>query len=115
MPGVRVLVVAAAGDLRASLRFGLEAEGYDVTCAEYPLDGDAGGDFACTVLDHHAIARGAALQRFCAEHAPVIYLTNVLDATAGSGAAREVVMPQLGQALFDAVRQAVAGEARQGR
>jgi len=115
VPGVRVLVVAPTGDLRDSLRFALEAEGYDVVCAEYPLDGDVGSDFACAVLDHHAIAPGAALQRFCAEHAPVIYLTNVLDATAGSGAAREVVMPQLGQALSDAVRQAVAGGARQGR
>ncbi|MEO6013686.1 MAG: hypothetical protein ABIQ30_08910 [Devosia sp.] len=103
----RILVVAPDLDLRRSLQFALEAEGYAVTwrasigATEMPFD------FDCTVLDHHALgnnkaAAGAFLQAF----RPVILLANAQHDLSAS-AFRTVLKPHLGLALTNAIRDAL--------
>jgi DNA-binding response OmpR family regulator len=51
----RVLVIAADPDLRRSLQFALEAEGYLVTWRADLSGDDQPGSFDCTVIDHHCV------------------------------------------------------------
>ena len=55
--GRRVLVVVPNGDLRGSLVFALEAEGYEVTAKEQvpSLSWVTAQRFDCTVLDQKAL------------------------------------------------------------
>lgn len=77
MASGRLLVVAQGNDLRGSLVFALEAEGFDVTAREdLPgLDWIADRRFDCTVLDQKALT-GEAYRSiaFCIKAHPVVLL-----------------------------------------
>ena len=104
----RLLVIAPDPDLRRSMAFALEAEGYVVTShAAIPGQHGAQG-YDCVVLDH-AAARGprAAVLAFCRESRAIVLLAG----TAQHWLAREVSSvlrtPLAGGGLSDAVRLAL--------
>lgn len=101
-----LLVVAPERDLRQSLHFALEAEGYRVRASEH-IDwvSLAGQSFDCAVLDQHAAERNAAeTADFCLRFAPVILLANTVPHVLSDHATRTVLKPLLGAALAAAVR-----------
>lgn len=107
---VNLLVVAPAATMQTSLRFLLEADSYDVT-AVASLAEAAGFDlrFACTVLDHHAIGPAAEeAVAFVEQHHPVVLLANVPEHPLSAACFSTVSKPQLGAALSQAVRDAIA-------
>ena len=110
----RILIVAPSDALRNSLRFLLEEESYAATTAASLAEASlTAGDYACTVLDHHALrdAPGAEIAEFTRSHWPVVLLTNG-PASAVSAAFRTVAKPLLGPALSQAVREAIATPTR---
>ena len=101
-----LLVVAPELDLRQSLHFALEAEGYRVRSSEH-IDwvSLAGQTFDCAVLDQHAAERNAPeTVDFCARFAPVILLANTVPHALSEHASRTVLKPLLGAALAAAIR-----------
>lgn len=107
---VHLLVVAPSPTFRNSLRFALEAEGYDVTAAASMHEVDQpGSSFDCTVLDHHALDdAGAESRRILTEFEPVVFLANSPAHPMASLSFRTLTKPTLGPALSDAVRSAIA-------
>ncbi|WP_423067763.1 DNA-binding response regulator [Devosia sp. CN2-171] len=107
---VHLLVVAPSSTFRNSLRFALEAEGYDVTAAASMHDVDQpSSSFACTVLDHHALDdAGSESRRILAEFEPVVFLANSPAHPMAALSFRTLTKPTLGPALSDAVRSAIA-------
>jgi CheY-like chemotaxis protein len=77
MPAGRLLVVAPDGDVRRSLVFALEAEGFDVTARnDVPsLAWTTAHRFDCAVLDQKALV-GARYESiaFCIKAHPVVLL-----------------------------------------
>jgi len=109
-PMAHLLVVAPSPAFRNSLRFALEAEGYEVTAAASlrAMDPPASA-FDCTVLDHHALDDfGADGRRMLATLAPVVFLANSAAHPLAASSFRTVTKPTLGPALSDAVRAAIA-------
>ena len=112
-----VLIIAPNGELRRSLQFVLEAEGFVATTRDgfddplgFPDDAD------CVVLDHHAAqAHLPAATDFVQRHAPVILLSNTPAHPLAPHCFRTVTKPFLGpfllQALWHAIR-APKAEAR---
>ena len=105
-----LLVVAPSPVLRNSLRFALEAEGYDVTAAASLQQVDyASSSFDCAVIDHHALdAAGSDSGRILAQFEPVVFLANSAAHPLAASSFRTVTKPTLGSALSDAVRAAIA-------
>ena len=105
-----ILVVAPTDALRASLRFLLEEESYRVTTVA-SIDEAAGlsADFACAVIDHHALRLTPApeLSAFIRAHWPVVLLANGTPGVELPESFRVVTKPLLGAALSHAVREAV--------
>lgn len=103
-----ILVIAPDSDLRQSLQFALEAEGYAVTACARMDDPTPGDGFDCTVLDHHAADkdRDAAIA-FCDLFRPVVLLANRESHPLAAAAFRTVLKPMLGPALARAVGQAI--------
>jgi CheY-like chemotaxis protein len=103
----RILVVAPDPDLRRSLQFALEAEGYAVTWRASIAAIEMPRDFDCTVVDHHALGNDRLVaQAFLKTFEPSILLANKpheLSATAF----RTILKPHLGPALTAAIRDAV--------
>lgn len=105
-----LLVVAPSSTFRNSLRFALEAEGYEVTAAPSPHAVDQpSSSFDCAVVDHHAlddagIDGGAWLVAF----APVVFLANSTAHPLAALSFRTLTKPTLGPALSDAVKAAIA-------
>lgn len=106
----RILVVAPTDALRASLRFLLEEESYQVTAAA-SIDEAAAlhGRFACTVIDHHALKsrRPDEISAFLGANWPVVLLANGTPGVELPESFRVVTKPLLGAALSHAVREAV--------
>jgi CheY-like chemotaxis protein len=102
-----VLVVAPDLDLRRSLQFAIEAEGYAVTWqADIAVPGMPRG-FDCTVVDHHALGDDSSAARaFLGSHKPSILLANKPHELSSS-AFRTVLKPHLGPALTAAIRDAI--------
>jgi CheY-like chemotaxis protein len=104
----RVLVIAPDLDLRRSLQFALEAEGYAVTwrtsiaaMAALPRD------FDCTVIDHHALGNDKSVaQAFLRAFEPSILLANKPHELSAD-VFRTILKPQLGAALTGAIREAI--------
>lgn len=105
-----LLVVAPSSTFRNSLRFALEAEGYDVTAAASLQATDRpASSFDCVVLDHHAIDGAASDDtRLLAASAPVVLLANSAAHPLAASSFRTLTKPTLGPALSDAVRAAIA-------
>jgi hypothetical protein len=104
-----ILVIARDPDLRQSLQFALEAEGYAVTWR--PGIGAPGQlhHFDCTVVDHHALGDDwAATLAFCVLNRPVVLLANSLVHPLSPNVFRTVLKPMLGAALSEAIRDALA-------
>ena len=96
----RVLVIAADPDLRRSLQFALEAEGYLVTWRADLAGGDLPGSFHCTVIDHHCVGDDhLAAVAFCRRFQPVVLLANAVPHTLTPWVFRTVEKPMLGPAL----------------
>lgn len=105
-----VLVVAPGSAFRNSLRFALEAEGYEVTAtATLQAAARPPSGFACSVIDHHALDDvGAESRTLLAEVAPVVLLANSPGHPLAAVSFRTITKPTLGPALSEAVRAAVA-------
>lgn len=110
---MKLLIVAPAADLVASLRFVLEAESYAVTTAHSLAEADAAiGEFDCTILDHHLLPGSVAEETsFIRRHRPVVLLANELPHALSDQTFRTLTKPLLGAALSDAVREAIASRA----
>jgi hypothetical protein len=107
----RLLVVAPDLDLRRSVQFALEAEGYAVTWRASIGATEMPYDFDCTVVDHHALGNDAAAARaFLVAFEPVILLANVPHELSNS-AFQTVLKPHLGAALTNAIRDALEARA----
>lgn len=109
MSSRRVLVVAPDRDLRRSLCFVLQAEGYVVTAfAELPPI-EAAGAYDATVLHHRASVEGAAtMLAFCRGARPVVLLAVRPPSWLAEVVFRIVPTPLMGDALIAAVNAAAA-------
>lgn len=106
----RILVVAPTDALRASLRFLLEEESYQVSAAASIEEADGlKPGFACTVIDHHALKshRPDEIGAFLEARWPVVLLANGTPGVELPESFRVVTKPLLGAALSHAVREAV--------
>lgn len=106
----RILVVAPTDALRASLRFLLEEESYEVaTAASVEEAAEMRDGFACTVVDHHAFKsrQPEAIGTFIHANWPVVLLANGTPGVELPESFRVVTKPLLGAALAQAVREAV--------
>lgn len=105
-----LLVVAPNVTFRNSVRFALEAEGYDVTAmASLPPAEPSSSRFDCTIIDHHALdGTGLGGRRMLAALAPVVLLANSPAHPLAALSFRTLTKPTLGAALSDAVRAAIA-------
>lgn len=112
-PG-RLLVVARNGDLRGSLAFALEAEGYEVTAREQlpTLAWLTAQCFDCTVLDQEAL-RGDGYESiaFCIKAHPVVLLAARPLSWLVEWVSQIVEMPMAGNAVSAAVREALQEKA----
>lgn len=104
----RILVIAPENDLKRSLRFALEAELFDVTWRASIGARPTPGDYACTIIDHHALGEDAgAARRFVDAFAPVILLANGPHELSPF-VFYTVLKPHLGAPLISAVHDAIA-------
>lgn len=104
-----ILVIAPDFDLRRSLAFALEAEGYAVTArAEIDIAAmPADRQYDCTVIDHAAVLQSAYVIAFCERARPVILLSNSPMAWLSEYVAVTVELPVPGGALSAAIQSAV--------
>ena len=104
----RALVIAPDLDLRRSLQFALEAEGYAVTWRTSIATISAlPRDFDCTVVDHHSLGNDKSVARtFLRAFEPTILLANEPHELSAD-AYRTILKPQLGAALTGAIREAI--------
>jgi hypothetical protein len=106
----RLLVVAPDRDLRGSLVFALEAEGFQVTAQEKlpSLDWMTARRFDCTVLDQKAID-GEAYQgiAFCIKAHPVVLLAARPLSWLVEWVSQVIETPSADNALSTAVRLAI--------
>jgi CheY-like chemotaxis protein len=103
----RVLVIAADADLRRSVQFALEAEGYVVTCRASLAAHELPQDFDCTVVDHHVLGSEQRAAAFFQAFSPVILLANTAPHPLSPWATRTLLKPMLGPALSAAIRDAL--------
>ena len=108
MPSSRILVIAPSTDLRRSLSFALEAEGYVVTTHAAVLGSDSGRGYDAVVLDYRA-AKGERDQvlELC-RSVPVVLLAGTPQPWLNEHVARVVQTPIRGESLAMAVREMVA-------
>ncbi len=103
----RILIIAPDRDLRRSLEFALEAEGY-VVVARPAIDSGMfsdGGRFDCTVLDHAATRQPMdAVIAFCARARPIVLLSNRVIPWLAEWVAVTVEKPSPGSALSVAIQ-----------
>ena len=111
----RILVIAPNSDLRRSMAFALEVEGYVVTTHAAIPGSDASRGYDCVVLDHKAAAgaREATLQ-FCRSSWPVLLLAGTPQRWLSDEVFDVVQTPLSGDALLQAVRSAVWADGRPG-
>jgi hypothetical protein len=105
----RILIVAPDLDLRRSLEFALEAEGYDVRSCRTIGDEDHPEAYDCTVLDHRAIPGPAPeMLAYCRRARPFVLLAGAHLPWLAQEAYAIVQKPLLGAPLSGAVRDAIA-------
>lgn len=109
----RLIVISPEDDLRHSLEFALQAEGYGVVATTLPdamrsLDG-----FDCFVVDEKSFdGSRVALTDFCTARRPVVLLTDNPGAYADLSIDEVVEKPLRGGAVHRAVRNTL--ECRHG-
>lgn len=110
MAAGRILVVAPNDELRRSLAFALEAEGYEVTArSELPYHGwVAEKAFDGTVLDQRALT-GAEYESiaFCVKAHPVVLLAIRPHSWLVEWVSDIVEMPVIGNAVTSALDRAI--------
>jgi DNA-binding NtrC family response regulator len=110
MASARLLLVAPDTDLRRSLVFALETEGYGVTVRDVPppLAWLTTHRFDCTVLDQKALV-GADFESsaFCIKAHPVVLLANKPHLWLVEWVAEVVDLPLAGNAVSSAVGHAI--------
>jgi len=106
----RILVIAPELDMRRSLQFVLEAEGYEVMPRpRIDFDGPPiGGQYDATVIDHRALSgphhRAIA---YCEKRSPVVLLSSRPIPWLTDHVARHVEKPVAGDAVVAAVRSVI--------
>jgi hypothetical protein len=105
----RILVIASNPDLRKSLAFSLEAEGYTVTSHAIIPSTDAGRPYDCVVLDHKAAGgpRDVVLE-FCNRARRVVLLAGAPQPWLAAKVFAVVQTPLSGGSLTSAVSAAIA-------
>jgi DNA-binding response OmpR family regulator len=102
----RILVIAPELDMRNSLQFVLEAEGYDVTPRpRIDFDGPrADGHYDVTVIDHRALSgpHSRAIE-YCGYRSPVVLLSSRPIPWLMDHVAQHVEKPVVGDAVVAAV------------
>lgn len=110
MASGRILVVEPNGDVRRSLGFALEAEGYEVTLKDELPDHAwvATEAFDATVLDQKALT-GAdyASVAFCVKAYPVVLLATNPHPWLVSWVSDVIELPVVGNALSTSLRRAI--------
>lgn len=108
-----VLIVAPDTDLRRSMRFALEVDGYVVSARAQPADVEISPEEVdCVILDHHLADRGLNEARgFCHRFQPVVLLANTASHPLAPTVFRTLLKPQLGPTLSAAVSDAVSHQA----
>ena len=110
MAAGRILVIAPELDMRDSLQFVLEAEGYEVTQRpRIDFDGPlADTSYDVTVIDHRALAgpEHRAIQ-YCDSHGPVVLLSSRPISWLMEHVAQHVEKPVVGDSVVAAVHSAL--------
>ena len=107
----RILVVAPQFDMRRSLEFVLDAEGFEVASRsriDFAAPG-ASARFDCIVLDHQALAGPRDLIiAFCARAAPVVLVASKPIAWLSDWVSDTVEKPVKGGAITSSVKHVLA-------
>lgn len=114
MPSGRLLLVAPDTDLRRSLVFALETEGFSVTVRDAPPARSwlVSNRFDCTVVDQKAlIGPDYESIAFCIKAHPVVLVTAKPHPWLVEWVAEVVDMPIIAGAVGMAVRHATSAEA----
>ncbi|MBL8597310.1 MAG: hypothetical protein J0I48_20765 [Devosia sp.] len=114
MPSARLLLVAPDTDLRRSLAFALEAEGFAVTIRDTPPARSwlVSNRFDCTIVDQKALT-GPDYEAiaFCIKAHPVVLLASRPHPWLVEWVAEIVDLPLAGNAVNSAVRHAIHADA----
>lgn len=113
MSACRILVLAPEPDLRRSLAFALEAEGYEVVAHAVLLNPGEARDFDSVVVDQKALTvvpRDVALS-FCSYAAGIVLLAATPEPWLAAKVFCVLRPPHLGEALVAAVRSALGERA----
>ncbi len=114
MSSGRLLLVAPDADLRRSLAFALEVEGFSITVRDQPPSRAwlQANRFACTVVDQKALA-GEPYEAiaFCIKAHPVVLLTSKPHPWLVEWVAEIVDLPLSENAVTTAIRQAMPADA----
>ncbi len=114
MPSGRLLLVTAETDLRQSLAFALEADGFDVTIRETPPARQwlVANRFDCTIVDQKAF-RGADYEAiaFCIKAHPVVLMAERPHPWLTEWVSATLDLPLRGNEVATAVRHAMHIEA----
>ena len=114
MPSARLLLVAPDTDLRRSLAFALEAEGFAVTIRDAPPARSwlVSNRFDCTIVDQKALT-GPDYEAiaFCIKAHPVVLLASRPHPWLVEWVAEIVDLPLAGNAVNSAVRHAIHADA----
>lgn len=114
MASGRLLLVAPDTDLRRSLAFALETEGYSVTVRDVPPSRSwlVSNRFDCTIVEQKALT-GMDYESiaFCIKAHPVILLANKPYPWLVEWVAEVVDLPLAGNAVSAAIRQAMHADA----
>lgn len=110
-PAACILVITPSPDLRRSLAFALEADGYVVTSHSVIPGGESGRGYDAVVLDHKAAKgeQGRALS-LC-RTAPVVLLAGMPQPWLLGSVHRVVQTPIVGDALSRALQDTIAARA----
>ena len=109
----RLLIIAPDDDLRRSLAFALEAEGYAIAAYARIADAPEPEGYDCTVLDHRATSGSANdVLEFCRHARPVVLLAGTPLPWLDGHVFRVVQKPLLGEPLSRAVRDALTSSGK---
>lgn len=110
LPHSIIIVVASDVELRRSIEFALEAEGYVVTSHGRLLEATmspAASAAACIVVDEDSLQDLADWRMFCSLTTPTVLLADKSERPGGTDAACIIFKPLLGNALVETIRRAV--------